>query len=109
VESQLDELSAEESTRVADLSGIETRVAAQQRVLSEHQESLARLSVAIDDASGAIAACDEELSDPRSLAKLTAAIFSTASTTSRRARPKCASRRSLRRPVGLGARREALS
>lgn len=72
VESQLDDLSAEESMRVAELTGVETRVAAQHRVLAEKQEALARLSGAIDDASADIAASDEGLSDAsRSLAKLT--------------------------------------
>jgi chromosome segregation protein len=72
VESQLDELSAEESTRVVELSGIEAGVAAQQKVLAERQQALARLSAAIDGASASVAACDEELSDAsRSLAKLT--------------------------------------
>ncbi len=71
IESQLDDLSSEESTRVAELSAIETRVAEHHRVLAAKQETLTRLSEAIDAASLAIASCDEELSEAsRALAKL---------------------------------------
>ncbi len=71
IESQLDDLSSEESSRVADLSGIEARVAEQHRVLAAKQEKLSQLAESIDAASLAIAAGDEELSDAsRALAKL---------------------------------------
>ena len=94
IESQLDDLSSEESTRVTELSGIEARVAAQHKVLAAKQESLTRLANAIDAAALAIAACDEELSEAsRALAKLAEKRdFLHRSTTSTRARPKsCAS------------------
>ena len=71
IESQLDELSAEEATRVEELSGIEARVAAQQSVLAAKQGELTSLAAIIDDASAAIVAGDSELADAsRALAKL---------------------------------------
>jgi chromosome segregation protein len=71
IESQIDDLSSEESTRVAELSAVEARVAAQHKVLAEKQAALALLSNSIDAAATAVAACDEELSEAsRALAKL---------------------------------------
>ena len=71
IESQLDDLSTEESSRVEELSGIEARVGAQLAVLAAKQSTLARLSESIDRAGREIAACDEELSEAsRALAKL---------------------------------------
>jgi len=71
IESQLDDLSSEESTRVVELSGIESRVAAQHQILAGKQETLSRLAESIDAVTHSVGACDEELSDAsRALAKL---------------------------------------
>ena len=71
VESQLDDLSSEEATRVGELSSIEERVASQQRVLSAKQEALTRLSDALEAASRELHDCERHLSDSGlSLAKL---------------------------------------
>jgi chromosome segregation protein len=71
VESQLDELSSEETTRVEELAAIEARVATQQAVLARKQGALSSLAQAMDTASSSIASCDEELAGAsRSLAKL---------------------------------------
>ncbi|MDH5270826.1 MAG: chromosome segregation protein SMC [Candidatus Krumholzibacteria bacterium] len=71
IESQLDELSAEEAKRVEELSGIEARVSAQQAVLGEKQNALTALTRVIDESSTAIVAGESELAQAsRALAKL---------------------------------------
>jgi chromosome segregation protein len=72
VESQLDDLSSEESTRVAELASIEERVARQQRMLAGKQGELARLTDAIDEVSRDLSECERRLSESEvTLAKLT--------------------------------------
>jgi chromosome segregation protein len=71
VESQLDELSGEETTRVEEFAAIEAAVASQHGVLTAKQNSLAGLADGLESAGVAIADCDAELAGVAlSLAKL---------------------------------------
>lgn len=58
IESQLDDLSTEESHRVSELSGIEERVSKQQLVLADLQNNLTMLSENLDRVGEDTAACD---------------------------------------------------
>jgi chromosome segregation protein len=71
IEAQLDELSSEEAKRVEELSEIEARVVAQQKVVAGKQAALTELAATIDRASSEIVAGDGELAEAsRALAKL---------------------------------------
>jgi chromosome segregation protein len=72
VEAQLDDLSGEETTRVAELSAIEARVARQQRTLSGKHDELATLSDALDAAVRELADAEKSLSEAETaIARLT--------------------------------------
>ena len=72
VESQLDDLSGEETRRVADLRSIEERVAVQQATLASKQEGLARLIHRLEQTSEELMECDRAISDSSiEIAKLT--------------------------------------
>jgi chromosome segregation protein len=71
VETQLDELSGEETTRVAELAAIEAGVGSQHAVLVAKQEEWSRLTGALEASGSAIERCDAELAAASlSLAKL---------------------------------------
>jgi chromosome segregation protein len=63
VELQLDDLSSEESRRVADLRSIEERVSTQQNTLTGKQTELARLTEALERTSHELLECERGLSD----------------------------------------------
>lgn len=72
VESQLDDLSSEESRRVADLRSIEERVAEQQGTLAGRQKELAAITDAWERTSDELLGCERSLSDSGvEIAKLT--------------------------------------
>lgn len=60
IESQLDDLSAEESQRVDELTGIENRAGEQHRVLQDMQNNLTRLTESLDRVGEDAAGCDRE-------------------------------------------------
>lgn len=71
VESQLDELSGEETRRVEELAAIEASVASQHDVLGARQEALSGLTNALEASGVALTGCDSELAGVAlSLAKL---------------------------------------
>jgi len=63
VEAQLDDLSSEEVTRVAELSSIEKRLAAAQETLSDKQRRLGALTDALEAASRSLSECERELGE----------------------------------------------